>query len=129
MALTLAEAIQMLNEYKYRRAIWMEVVNFLARYVDDEVSQAEAVMQTEDCLEVKVPQEFIYRIIEDINKKHIAPLSAQIEDVEGCSVEVGSDEPSEDRKEGKKKADRKATGGPVPIRRRGQAGRNKQQSG
>lgn len=86
MTRTVAEAAKELELLKHERAVWMEIVEHLSRFVDQEVRAAEVRIVAEGCVENKVPQSVITEFIQYINDQEVDPLNEQIEGIEGLVV-------------------------------------------
>ena len=125
MALTFSEALQKLEESKHQRAVWNEMVDFLSRFVDSEVTAAEQGIGAEDCVEKVVPQAQITAIINYIDEEHIAPLDEEIAALEQLQVVETEDDDSEEKAQPKPTAKKKVSGKrPTP-----KAGKNKKAGG
>jgi hypothetical protein len=101
---TLAEALAKLNGAKHRQQIYMELVNFLSKFVEDEVHKPDVTMVTEGL--GAVPQDLLREVLDELNKDRIDPLSEMIESIQGLSVEVPGGQkrkrPSQSRKKAEK---------------------------
>jgi hypothetical protein len=86
LVVTLNEAVGMLNSLKYQRAVWYEVVNFLTKFVDDDVRAADSCVQDEEA--GSVPQAVVLEIVNSIKSAQINPLSTEIESMENIQLEV-----------------------------------------
>ena len=96
MALTLAEAVKELERYKHERAVWMETVEHLSRFVGNELKNADAGIVAEGCVVNPVPEPVVKEFIQYINANEIDPLNKQIEALEGLAVqETKHEEPKE----------------------------------
>ena len=94
MALTVAEATRELERLKHSRAVWMEIVEHLSKFVDQEVRQAEHGIVAEGCVENRVPQPVIKEFVAYINDQEIDPLNKKIGEIEGLTVtETKDNEP------------------------------------
>lgn len=93
---TVAETVTELEGLKHERAVWMEVVEFLSRFVDHEVSAADHKIVAEGCIRQEVPQEVVAGFIKDINEQEIGPLNDRIESLSGLSVEEKDDAKGDD---------------------------------
>ena len=86
MSLTLAEVVQELEGLKHARAIWLETVEHLSKFVDQEVRTAEQAIVAEGCVENRVPQQVVREFIGYINQQEIEPLNEKIEEIENRTV-------------------------------------------
>lgn len=112
---TVAEAFMELERLKHERAVWMEVAEFLSRFVDHEVSKADHKIKAEGCIRPEVSQKLISEFVDSINEQEIDPLNDRIQTLESLGVEEQEDDREEEgeansRKESKKAAPRKAGG-------------------
>ena len=96
MSRTLAEAFAELEDSKYTRAVWTEMVTILSGLLDEEVRSASKGIAAEGCTKDHVPQKVIRRVLDEVNEHKIEPLNVQIEEIENLSVQ-------ETKKDGKKK--------------------------
>jgi hypothetical protein len=86
MALTLAEAVEKLELLKQQRAVWLELVDHLSKFIDQEVSKADHVIPADGCVSQNVPQEVIEGFIHEINGNEIDPLDEEINALENRAV-------------------------------------------
>ena len=94
MVLTVAEAARELERLKHLRAVWMEMVEHLSKFVDQEVRRSEHCVVAEGCIENKVPQSVVKEFIAYINDQEIDPLNKKIEEIESLTVtETKNNEP------------------------------------
>jgi len=122
MPSTLAEAVQELERFKQQRAVWMEVVDHLSKFVDDEVEQAQQPLHADGCVSQNVPQDVIAEIINSINEETVAPLNDGVYSLENLQVEETNVEEASGKK-GKSAKTKRRTGKKsvrvVPQRARG----------
>ena len=109
MALTVAEALRGLEIHKLERVVWMEVVNFLSAFVDEEVRKANRLMGADDCLAETVPQDLIKALIKEVNDKRIAPLNQKVDALEGLQVQEETNDDNDGGTTKRKKTTRKKT--------------------
>ena len=114
MALTFAEVMQQLEEYRYELAIWSLLENALCPYLDkDRHRQAEVGLKVKGCSDPKVPVEVFERVIELIRAEKIEPISQKINSIENLGVEEKDEEEErgaaeeKEAKGAKKKTNRK----------------------
>jgi len=113
MALTLAAAVQELERLKHSRAIWLETVEHLAKFVDQEVRTAEQAIAAEGCVESRVPQPVIKEFIAYINQEEIEPLNEKIEEIESLTVtETKTNDPKIKESSNRTQAQPEANEGP-----------------
>ena len=98
---TLAEAVEALEQLKYQRAVWSEIVEHLARFIDAEVQEADHGIVADGCVSQHVPQEVVSEFVDMINDGKIDPLNEAIDELEG--LHVVSEETEEDGPESSKK--------------------------
>lgn len=87
MPLTVAETVRELEKLKHQRAVWMETVEHLSRFVDKESRQADHGIAAEGCIHSPVPQDVVREFIDRINDEEIEPLNQEIESLENLTVE------------------------------------------
>ena len=98
MARTLADLMAELNECRHQQQIYMELVNFLSTFVDDEVQRAERSMVTDGL--GRVPTELVQQAIDVLNEERIDPLTEKIESIQAIDVEVPNDTKPKRKKAG-----------------------------
>ena len=96
---TLAEAVRELERLKHQRAVWMQTVEHLSIFIDQEVQPAQKGISAEGCIHSTVPQPVIQEFIDRINEEEIEPLNQQIEAIESMNVE--EEETEDEGPEGK----------------------------
>jgi hypothetical protein len=113
---TLAEAVEALEQLKYQRAVWSEIVDHLARFVGDEVQIADHGIVAEGCVHPTVPQGVVGEFVEMINDGRIDPLNEAIDELEGLQVvtteETEEDGPKSSKKKRKASSKGQAKSGP-----------------
>lgn len=114
MTRTVAEAARELEKLKHERAVWMEIVEHLSKFVDQEVRAAEQRIVAEDCVENKVPQSVVLEFIEYINNQEVDPLNEQIEGIESLSVQETKNNEPKSKGAIKSKASAQTDQGPKP---------------
>ena len=120
--LSFSEALQLLEEGRHQRAVWSEMVDYLGRFVDSEVKDAEQGIMADGCVEKVVPQAQITAIIHCVETEYITPLDAEIEALEKLQVVETEDDDGEEKAEAKP-AKKKVSGKrPTP---KAKAGKNK----
>jgi len=92
MPLTVAETVRELERLKHQRAVWMETVEHLSRFVDKESRHADHGIAAEGCIHSHVPQDVVREFIGRINDEEIDPLNQEIESLENLYVEEDDDE-------------------------------------
>jgi len=96
MPLTVAETVQELERLKHQRAVWMETVEHLSKFIDRESRHADHGIAAEGCITSAVPQEVVSEFIERINDDEIDPLNHEIGALENLHVEEDEDGPKGD---------------------------------
>ena len=96
MALTVAETVRELERLKHQRAVWMETVEHLSRFIDRESRQADHGIAAEGCITSAVPQEVVSEFIDRINDDEIDPLNQEINALENLHVEEDENDPEGD---------------------------------
>jgi hypothetical protein len=86
MSITVAQAAKELERFKHERAVWMETVEHLSKFIDQEVRLAEQGIAATGCVENKVPQSIIKEFILYINEQEIEPLNVKIEEIENLTI-------------------------------------------
>ena len=86
MSLSFAEAFQRLEESRQRRAVWVQLVDFLNRCVATEVKEARDKIVPDGCVAKEVPQDLILEILQEIEAGKIAPLDEEITSLENLEV-------------------------------------------
>lgn len=132
MALTVAETVRELERLKHQRAVWMEIVDQLSKFVDKESRQADHGIAAEGCIQTTVPQETIVEFIDLINDGEIEPLNQEIAALENLQVEEEENDEEGDpgaekakpakksqSKKGRLQAGGKKKGGPARVRKLG----------
>ncbi len=125
MAQTVAQVASKLERLRHDRAIWMELVEFLSKCVDDDVREASQHIRAEQCVQSRVPQEVIVVHIERINDDEIDPLNDAIAALENMSVEETNPNAKKATKGPKRpgvKGPRPKGRGAIPIRTAKKAG-------
>jgi len=87
MPLTLAEAMRKLEDSKYRRVVWNEIVRIISQFVDSETRKADSGIGADGCTSQVVPQEIIQQVIDEVNVEKIEPLEEYISYFENLTVE------------------------------------------
>ena len=109
---TVAQTMRELEELKHERAVWMELVEHLSRFVDHEVKQADSKIVAEGCISPHVPQELVQRFIDSINENEIEPLNESISALENLGVEQEDEqEEADEEKPARRKKAGKANAG------------------
>lgn len=85
-AKTVAEALKQLTALEARRAVWQELVNYLRRFVQDEVSRPDSSIATDQG--VPVGQDVVRELIEEMVEQQIDPLSQEIAAIQGRPIGV-----------------------------------------
>lgn len=118
MALTVAETVRELERLKHQRAVWMDMIERLARCVDKESKKADHGIAAEGCVTNPVPQKVVREFIDRINDEEIEPLNQQILSLENLSVkEEGEEEDGSKQGDQKQKKKSKAKKGTLKKRR------------
>jgi len=99
-ATTLANAVKELERLKHSRAVWLETVEHLSRFLDREVRTAEQGIVADGCVVNRVPQPVIREFIDYINQENIDPLNERIEAIEQLTVMETKDNDSKEQHEG-----------------------------
>lgn len=89
MALTLSEALSQVESLKYSKAIWLEVIEHLRIFVDDEVRKAKKGIASDGRV---VPQSIIKEFVDRVLFEELEPLSQKIVSLEKLSVEEKKDD-------------------------------------
>jgi hypothetical protein len=84
MPLTLAEAFDKVEKLRHTRSIWLEVVDHLRAFVDDEVRKASKGISSDGKM---VPQQIVREFITGVLTTELHPLNEQIEHLENLYVE------------------------------------------
>ena len=113
MAMTLAEVLGELESLKHRRAVCMELVEHLSKFVDKEVRHADHAILAEGCVTGTVPQSVLMQFIDDIEERDIAPLNDRIEKLEKLHVYEDRETEDDQGPEPKKSATRR---GPTRLK-------------
>lgn len=105
MALTVAETVKELERLKHQRAVWMETVEHLSKFIDKESRQADHGIAAEGCIHASVPQDVVREFIDLINDEEIEPLNQEIGALENLHVEEeeNGEEGDPDEEESRKK--------------------------
>jgi hypothetical protein len=107
MPLTVAETVSELERLKHQRAVWMEIVEFLSRFVDKESRKADHGIDAEGCISSPVPQEAVREFIDRINEEEIEPLNQEIGALENLYVEEDENGPEGDPSQKKSQKEKK----------------------
>ena len=95
---TIIEAMKELENLRHYRAVWMETVEHLARFMDKDTKKADQGISAEGCVENKVPQSVLQEFIDYINNESIKPLNVKIGAIEKLKVMETKDENTEKKK-------------------------------
>jgi hypothetical protein len=115
MATTLADAVRELERLRHARAVWMETVEHLSRFVGNELKNADASIVAEGCIVSSVPEPVVKEFIHYINTDEIEPLNQEIEALESLTVqETKHEDPETPSNDGKPPQAQKEQG-PAPI--------------
>ena len=87
MPLTVAETVKELERLKHQRAVWMETVEHLSKFIDKESKHADHGIAAEGCVHSSVPQEVVREFIGRIEDEEIEPLNQEIGALENLYVE------------------------------------------
>jgi len=97
---TLAEVLRELENLRHHRAVWMELVEHLSKFVDQEVRHADQAIPAEGCVVSKVPQPIVKEFLDYINHNEITPLNIRIDEIENLGVtETKDDNPENQEKD------------------------------
>lgn len=88
MALTLAEAMKELESQRQERAIWSEIENHLAGFLDHEtLGNSDRGVPTEGCVAPHVPQDVLKAFLQRMKESEIDPLEKKIRGLENLKIE------------------------------------------